>query len=746
MKTRTRLGAGVVVGAALLAATAHGANLQWATTSGDWDTTSANWTGDNTVYTDGGVDSVGFGTPASDSTVTVQGGGVTPAAMTVSNTAYRYTFTGGAVNSVAGIDITGTAFVQFDAASVMGPASNVTIGQGSQITPNFANFGGSSSSGDLSLVNTASRGAIVFSQDSTAAIDLTGYHPAIALGSSRLLSGFDYVYARLSGTITPAADEFRFTGGGGPVLVASVLADGVSSRSLLADPLGITPTYTGRKPLIILSQPNTYSDTTRIRNADVRLAGASGSATNSSMIVEYAGILCLDPGMRRSGWGNEATVTAGNLNDRIGDTAAVSLRGGTLYLFGNPNTGTTENGGTLEIGTGHSVADARYTGHELPIAGAGSLVTHNTLTGNQSCELTFAALAHAGGGQLLVRGNNLGGSGATGASRIKFTPPPTLAGGGGGAGSPTIGIIPYFYTDTPRFITHDATLGLRALDLATEFSALSVGTTTTNNVIVDETANVTHTISADTTMNSFFSACSGQTTTIDGSGRLILSSGALMLWIRAPGDGGTWTMSAPIDFDGQEGHIYYFGRSFYNAYFNSPLSNTGGKGVAITAVIGSYMSPLRLGGACTFTGPLTLNRGSLQTTASERIPDASDVRVRGGSELIVGGSLTETFGSLSGIGTLTLNNANSDAVIGSGATVNGAVVLDGTGYIAPGDGADGIGTLTLGGGASVRLAGGELRIQIDASDRYDRLAVGAVPVTLGTKLVLTLVHQGQALN
>ena len=76
--------------------------LTWNTNSGTWDASTPNWTisGGTASYTDSVSEAVNFGYISSDSTITVanvSGGGVSPGAITISNTANRYTFTGGSI-------------------------------------------------------------------------------------------------------------------------------------------------------------------------------------------------------------------------------------------------------------------------------------------------------------------------------------------------------------------------------------------------------------------------------------------------------------------------------------------------------------------------------------------------------------------------------------------------------------------------------------------------------------------------
>jgi len=707
--------------------------------------------------------------------------------MVVSNSANTFTFTGGPIASPGGIlktssgslifsndntgvsggvQIKGSGVVRFGINTALGPAGATLIDSGSSIELAFASFGGSSSAGDLSRVNPASRGALIFAAaPQTANINLSGYSSRLCLGSSVFGTGGGLAY---SGVLIPSGSAYVLGGGGGELALSTALTDGEMARSLVV--CGVpTNRSNSNVSTIALSASNTFSGTIRILpSALLRLAGPSGSALSCPLItVEEGGILLLDPGLKVFGWGNDAAVPVGNNTNRLGDDATVHLRGGTFFLFGHCNNGTVEKIGTLEVGFGHSILNPRYFDHR-PYVGEeiGSVNvamnglgfdTHSTLTGTQSCELVFSRLSrNAGdGGHLVIRGQNLGGTGTAGVTRVTFLEAPEMIGGGGAAGSPLLSIVPFLYfrghnNSGNSLITHGPQ-GLRALDTNTEFAPLGplIGTVSSNNAIIADTTNCAYTISADTAVNSLFIAASGQNTTINSSGgaRIILRSGVLMIQIQAPSDGGTWTMSAPVDFNGREGHIYYFGRSFYAVNNTSVYSNTDTNGLTITAVIGTFVSPMPWGGSATFSGPLTINRGSVKTTASEVIPDSSPVRVRSGAQLIIGAGRTETIAGLSGRGVLAFENTSSALVIGSSPSAAGGVVMGGQAILEPADGETPGRLIFSGLGAGgLRLRGGCFRVRIRDPLEYSCISTPAVNVVLsdpangypGAGLTLTL--------
>ncbi len=105
------------------------ANVTWATTTGTWDTSTGNWTGGTptaNLYKNG--DTANFSTIASDSTVTVVGGGVTPAVTNISNAANTYTFTGGTIGGAGALTKTGNGSAVLSATNAYSGGTNLNGG------------------------------------------------------------------------------------------------------------------------------------------------------------------------------------------------------------------------------------------------------------------------------------------------------------------------------------------------------------------------------------------------------------------------------------------------------------------------------------------------------------------------------------------------------------------------------------------------------------------------------------------
>jgi hypothetical protein len=672
------------------------------------------------------------------------------------------------------------AFVRFDSAASLGAGGNtITVNSGANAVINFASL----SQTDLNRFSN-SAGLVSFYADfldhvndpynATAFspapnLDLTGYNEYFRLGAAGFAFGSGGA-TTLSGTFTPPSSSFRFGGGGGRLTVDCVLADGAAARSV---EISGTEVVFGSFSLLALTKSNTCTGPTEVRNGVLRLAGSNGTALNTSAFnVRSYAYFQLDGGLKVTGWVNETGPVVGNNNNRVADTTPVNLYGGSLNFFGNQASGTTETIGALNANSGWNVLDARWKSGRIYYRTAtieeGPFENRDE-AGTGAAVLTAQSLNLNNGAQLKLRGVNVGVAGSS-ATRVMFTTTPTLVGGGGGAGSTTISIIPgVWYHSNPdsfstvaslgvyQWVTYDGSVGLRALDNATEYSALVVGENSNNNAQHTFTgSSPTLNLTSATTVNSLKveNNASG-TSTISGQ-TLTLKSGCLL--VESKDDGAAVTLSAPLDFNGNAGQVFWYGTIFANEpNLNSVMSNTGGKGVNLLAgnvreLVGKpgddrYMKPVYIGGANTYTGPTAINGGHWETSgSSERIPNASDLAVRSSAGLTVGSGLTETVASLSGAGTLALGNTSSRMILGSGAGVIGAVTLEGaSAYIAPGD--MGVGTLTLSGLSTtdgLRLRSGELRIDLMHAQDYDVLAVGSTKVTIsdggyaGSTLVLKL--------
>lgn len=141
---------------------------------------------------------------------------------------------------------------------------------------------------------------------------------------------------------------------------------------------------------------NTLAGTVLVSGAELRLSGNGTAASVTNITVNQGGTFTLDN-------------TATNLTNRVGNTAAVSLDGGTISLLGRTgNNNTTETIGALTLAGGGSTVNAQY----------------GDATG--SAQLTIASLSRNAGAT--VNFTNTGGTlGSAGDNpRIIFTAAPAL--------------------------------------------------------------------------------------------------------------------------------------------------------------------------------------------------------------------------------------------------------------------------------------------------------------------------------
>jgi fibronectin-binding autotransporter adhesin len=184
------------------ASTATNPSVTWHSGAGTWDTSTANWTGSSTTYADG--DTVIFANSlTSNSVVTVQGGGVAPAGVTINNTTgYKYTFAGGSING--GGSLTNTAGTT-ELSVANGYSGGTNINGGTVIADGDATLG--SATGGISFAGgTLQAGAAIGSTGTPSQRGIT----VNGGGGTFNTNGFNSV---TSGSAT-ISDVFNVTGAG----------------------------------------------------------------------------------------------------------------------------------------------------------------------------------------------------------------------------------------------------------------------------------------------------------------------------------------------------------------------------------------------------------------------------------------------------------------------------------------------------------------------------------------------------
>lgn len=303
--------------------------------------------------------------------------------------------------------------------------------------------------------------------------------------------------------------------------------------------------------------------------------------------------------------------------DRIGAAATITLNntgGGNGLRIRNSNDQgeiRIEAVGAITLGAGHNVIMAEAS---------------NT-TANTTSRLTAASLTRANQATVLVRGASLGAaSGVRGL--VVFTAAPSGAiGGGGGAASPTISIFPYMIGDLTAgsvglgnsFVMNDATLGLRPLDLGTEYTLNEAGYNplsgvTTNNVrfAVNPTAKLS---GGSKTINSLVidSTAGAMTLTGEASDSLTLASGALLANTDTPANATRLTGFASL-LTGTAEYLVYTTNATHTLTVDSALATAAAsltKSGAGTLVLTSTGN--------SFSGGLWFNQGTIEAASLDNL-------------------------------------------------------------------------------------------------------------------------------
>lgn len=411
------------------------------------------------------------------------------------------------------------------------------------------------------------------------------------------------------------------------------------------------------------------------------IRGTTGSILQTSEFNVRAG----------SSLGISASSAADN---RVGDNTPIHLRGGNLFyseLSGGSGSTRTETTGAVD-GAGFSTINAS----------SGQFI---------GVRLHLGSLARSERGTFLFRGDNLGNTPANGVGSIFINQAPTGLVGGGGTGAKT-SILPYAIGDTAiagsgnTFVTYSAATGVRPLNRTTEYR------TTLASAAVDENVRLTANESLNTarTVNALLLDGGG----VNGTGALTIASGALLY---RSGAG----ISNPLAFWAVEANIF----NSTDLVLNGVISGTNG-------LTKSGAGKLTLGAANTFTGPLTINAGTIVFAAGDRLgADATAFVINGhGAGLnyngfssldlgrpietrtglakidVSGGGDLNIMSPIAGAGGLQLTSSNNRAItLSSGSTYTGITHL-GTGRVViANDSAFGAGGALHVDGGTIRLSG-----------------------------------------
>jgi hypothetical protein len=381
---------------------------------------------------------------------------------------------------------------------------------------------------------------------------------------------------------------------------------------------------------------NAFTGSVAVNRGALVLTGSGGIATAGPLSVGHQGAVLIDNSQTNNG-------------DRLGDTAAVTLGGGSVSLFGNPAQASTETAGALTLASGQSLIDVR------PGAAAGA-------------RLTFASLSSSGSGGVLFNGtaNGLGSAPGSGVANVLFTTAPALVGGNGADGSTTVSILPQGLAtggptlDGVTLVTYGPN-GVRALAASEFATSLTTGAAADNVRITSSNASVT----APTTRNSLVLAADGQFLTIGSGATLNLTSGAFVNL----GGGSLVTGSGTLAFGGRA-YLTVEGRG-RQLTLETPISVAGNAGL-----VKSGTGNLLLENTATLgSNSVFVNAGTLKVVAATPLASSPGVRVSHGATLdvtlLAAGLPLGSGQTLSGDGTVSGalrvgNGARVDPTGGSG--------------------------------------------------------------------------------
>ncbi|MBA4018934.1 MAG: hypothetical protein C0483_17335 [Pirellula sp.] len=319
--------------------------------------------------------------------------------------------------------------------------------------------------------------------------------------------------------------------------------------------------------------------------------------------------------------------------DRIGDTASVSLRGGTFRLVNNNDQSETRREviGSLALTSGHGTLSIE------PIH-----VNPNTVA-----QLVARSITRANYSTLLVKGLELGNIAAANRATVLVAdgsgvdqPPAGAIGGNGLALSTTISILPYMigesllgsdtdYTNNygNSFLTFaGGSVGLRPLNLQSEYVLDAAGYTASLMSADNLRFTTSATGLAAKTFNSLVIDSSAGAVTLTGAGTLTLNSGALLLTGANNASLGGYSNLA----SGASELIVYVTNPAAMLTIGSQLSASG-------PLVKSGLGQLNLGAASNSFTSLYLNQGTVQAAGLAQL-GSGDIVFAGGTLIMQAGA------------------------------------------------------------------------------------------------------------
>ena len=457
---------------------------------------------------------------------------------------------------------------------------------------------------------------------------------------------------------------------------------------------------------LTLTAANAHAAAVTVNNGTLRLAGPAGAlATATGFTINGGGVLKLD----------NHIAAGGNSNDRISNTAPITMNGGALWLYGAP---TTEQAGNLALASGYNQV---------------------ILSGSTTSTLNFGGLTRSAGATVQFLGvtSTLRATFNSGVTAGAFIDPGAFV----RVSEAGVSAAAYAVYDAGGYVRAMAS-GAGDSDFTSAITAnRHVKLTATASGIGTESIYTLNLANTGTSVNATLAA--GATLTLSKGGLLsfgatgntisggaAITSGTPELIVHTPEAVDLLTISTPITGAG------------------AGLTKSGLGRLSLNSTSNSY------GGATIVAG------GTLRLSTSNVIPDASNVTLAHDTQLdlatrseTVGGTFTlvgsarvmsKNSDTLASGGTLTLAGANTTInYLGGGGGVTGAVIENAT--FQPGNAAgtatfnvaDGDGVPDLAVRANIQDSGGARAINKTGASTL-RLAgaansfTGNVTITAGT--------------
>lgn len=396
---------------------------------------------------------------------------------------------------------------------------------------------------------------------------------------------------------------------------------------VIQDGLGTVTIAKSGNNTVTFTGSNTFTGAFTIGTGQIRVEGATGRLSGGGVISVGD-----NNGNDESAvFGLSSDVIAGVM-DHVADTSQIEFRGSVPITFNGPDAtsaGFTETFGVLDLREG--------TG-QLNLAPA---------TGGQMVLSIGSMTRELGNATAVIRGANLGGTGAD-SSRVLLGSTTGILAGSGGSGSAS-SIIPFIISGSSAtaapttFARYDATNGITPL-LNSDYEATIAGSAGRNVSTVGGEA-----ISANAAVNSL--RVTGGTTTINAGNNVSVNSGAVLFT-------GNATIAGPgrLNFGMQQGIVHVSAdTTAITGTISADLTGTNG---LVIGDAGTVPNVLLLSGSNLLVGGITINNGIVRAGSAGALNNAyfNELTLRAGSNNIT--SATASALQLNGNSLSVLMSAN----------------------------------------------------------------------------------------